>query len=148
MDEHKPEWPAGIKKTKQRLLVYSILEGSASPMSAMDIYKQIENGDSAFWLSTVYRVLELFVKEGLAVKTTVMNDSMALYTLKCERHMHYAICVSCHKVIEMENCPLEKFMPQLADSEFHVLGHKVEMYGYCKECDQKACARSIIAAKK
>ncbi len=148
MNEHQFVWPVGIKKTKQRKLVFSVLEGSASPLSAMDIFKQIEKVDSTFWLSTVYRVLEFFVSEGLAVKTTVMNDSMGLYTLRHDRHMHYAICVNCHKVIEMDNCPLETFVPQLADSEFHVLGHKVEMYGYCKDCDKIVCGKNQTAVKK
>ena len=148
MDEHKFAWPVGIKKTKQRKLVFSVLESAVSPLSAMDIFKQIEKEDSTFWLSTVYRVLEFFVNEGLAVKTTVMNDSMALYTLRHERHMHYAICLACHKVIEMENCPMETFEPLLADSEFHVLGHKVEMYGYCKDCDKLVLGASQTSEKK
>ena len=148
MDEHQFVWPAGIKKTKQRKLVLSVLESSAFPLSAMDIFKHIEKEDSTFWLSTVYRVLEFFVKEGLAVKTTVMNDSMALYSLNQNRHMHYAICVNCHKVIEMDNCPLEEFMPQLSDKSFHILGHKVEMYGYCRDCDKIVCGENKPASKK
>lgn len=148
MNEHCLAWPCGIKKTKQRKLVYSVLESASSPLSAMDIFKQIEKEDAAFWLSTVYRVLEFFVNEGLAVKTTVMNDSMALYSLRREKHMHYAICLGCHKVIEMGSCPLESFEPQLSDSEFHVLGHKVEMYGYCKDCDKLNCGNSTASGKK
>ncbi|MPN57397.1 hypothetical protein SDC9_205091 [bioreactor metagenome] len=62
---------------------------------------------------------------------------MAIYQLNRNQHKHYAICLSCHKVIEMDNCPMETFTPQLADQDFRVLGHKVEMYGYCKDCDRK-----------
>lgn len=135
MKEKQLVWPAGIKKTKQRICVFSVLERAASPLSALDIYKQIEKEDSSFWLSTIYRVLELFVNEGIVVKTTVMNNNMALYELNCNKHTHYAICVNCHKVVEMNNCPMEEFVPKLADNSFRVLGHKVEMYGYCKDCD-------------
>lgn len=141
-------WPTGIKKTKQRILVFSVLESAVSPLSAMDIFKQIEKEDNTVWLSTVYRVLEFFVSEGLANKTTVMNDSMALYSLRRDRHLHYAICLGCHKVIEMENCPLEAFEPHLSDSEFRVLGHKVEMYGYCKDCDRLARGKNEAPGKK
>lgn len=137
MKQNHSAWPAGIKKTKQRKCVFTVLEHSESPLSAMDIYKKIEKEDSSFWLSTVYRILELFVNEGLVLKTTVMNNNMALYELNCNKHRHYAVCVSCHKVVEMDNCPMEEFEPKLADNNFRILGHKVEMYGYCKDCDDK-----------
>lgn len=130
------QWPAGVKKTKQRLLVYAVLEGTVSPLSAMEIFRQLEGEKPAFWLSTVYRVLDLFVREGLVVKTTVMDNSMALYELNRHLHRHYAICMGCHKVIEMDNCPMETFEPKLADGDFRVLGHKLEMYGYCRDCDR------------
>ena len=48
-----------------------------------------------------------------------------------------ASLMNCHKVIELENCPLENFVPKLADGEFHVLGHRLELYGYCKDCEEK-----------
>lgn len=131
-------WPAGIKKTKQRKSVYSILEKASLPISAPEIYNQVQNEDSSIWLSTVYRILEYFVSEGLAVKTTVMDSSMAYYELSCNKHRHYAVCLSCRKVVELVNCPMEKFEPQIAESDFRVLGHKVEMYGYCKDCDKKS----------
>lgn len=141
MDENLPAWPAGVKKTKQRRCVYSVLEQADSPMSAMDICRQIQNEDKNFWLSTVYRVLDLFVSEGMALKTTVMDNSLVYYELNRHQHRHYAVCVNCHKVIEMDNCPMDTFVPKLAESEFHVLGHKVEMYGYCKDCDRKMSGR-------
>ena len=137
MKANQSPWPTGIKKTKQRQSVFSVLERASSPISAAEIYNQARNEDSSIWLSTVYRVLEHFVNEGLVVKTTVMNSSMALYELNCSKHKHYAVCVNCRKVIELVNCPMEKFVPQIAENDFRVLGHKVEMYGYCKDCDKK-----------
>lgn len=115
----------------------SVLEHSASPLSAMDIYKQIDKAASPVWLSTVYRILELFVNKNMVLKTTVMDNDMAIYELNRNQHQHYAICINCHKVVAMDNCPMEAFVPRLADNDFRVLGHKVEMYGYCKDCDVK-----------
>jgi Fur family transcriptional regulator, ferric uptake regulator len=137
MKEVQCAWPEGIKKTKQRGYVMSVLEQAASPLSAAAIYAQIEKGGSLVWLSTVYRILELFVNKGMVIKTTVMDNDMAIYELNRNKHQHYAVCVNCHKVVAMANCPMEEFIPRFADNDFRVLGHKVEMYGYCKECDKK-----------
>jgi Fur family ferric uptake transcriptional regulator len=58
--------------------VLSILEKSDKPLSATDICSKMEERrDSAAWLSTVYRVLEIFVEKGVVIKTNMMNNEMA-----------------------------------------------------------------------
>jgi Fur family ferric uptake transcriptional regulator len=126
-----------MKKTKQRKCVLSVLEQAKKPLSAMEICNLIEKEDGSVWLSTVYRVLELFVKENVAVKTVITDSEKALYELNRNEHKHYAVCLNCHKVVEIDFCPLESFAPHLLDSDFQILGHKLEMYGYCKECNEK-----------
>jgi len=130
-------WPSGIKKTRQRESVISVLLNAEKPLSAMDICSKIEkNGDIAC-LSTVYRILELFIKKGIVVKTNIMNSEMAVYELSNSKHKHYAVCINCHKMIPMDNCPMEKFVPELEDDEFHIVGHNLEIYGFCKDCHRK-----------
>jgi Fur family ferric uptake transcriptional regulator len=130
-------WPSGLKKTKPRENVLSVLEHAEKPLSAMEICSQIEKSGESAWMSTVYRILELFVKKGMVVKITVMNNEMALYELNRFQHKHYAICLACRRIIAMDNCPMEKFIPQLEDDDFHVVGHNLEIYGYCSECSAK-----------
>jgi Fur family ferric uptake transcriptional regulator len=132
--EIQNSWPAGVKRTKQREAVLAVLESAGRPVSASDICSQTEKNGEAVWLSTVYRILELLVKKGMVAKINVMNSDMALYEMNRLQHKHYAICVSCRKIISMNNCPLETFIPKLEDEEFHVTGHNLEIYGYCKDC--------------
>lgn len=129
------DWPAGIKRTKPREYVLITLENAKSPLSVIDIYTKIKENDSSIWLSTIYRTLELFVSKGLVIKTSVMDSDMAIYELNRNVHKHYAICVNCHKIIALDNCPMDQFTPDLEDKNFRVVGHKVELYGYCKNCD-------------
>lgn len=128
------DWPAGIKRTRQRKSVLSILEDSEKPLSATDICAEMEKGGDAAWLSTVYRILELFVKKGVAIKTNVMNNEMAVYELNRFKHKHYAVCLNCHKIIVMDNCPMDTFIPQLEEKGFHIMGHNLEVFGLCKDC--------------
>jgi Fur family ferric uptake transcriptional regulator len=128
-------WPEGIKKTKQRKCVLSVLEDAELPVTALDIFNQLERCGVS--LSTVYRILETFIEKGLVTQTAVMAGGMALYELKRHEHRHYAFCMECHKMIVIDNCPMEVFTPELRESNFHVLGHKLEIYGYCDECYTK-----------
>jgi Fe2+ or Zn2+ uptake regulation protein len=134
LKEVRNNWPAGIKRTRQREGVLSILENSEKPLSATDICSEMEKGGGAAWLSTVYRILELFVKKGVVIKTNVMNNEMAVYELNRFKHKHYAVCMNCRKIITMDNCPMEKFIPKLEDEDFQVLGHNLEVFGFCKDC--------------
>lgn len=134
MNENQSFWPAGMKKTRQRMCVCSALEGAELPLSAAELYQRVSRSGTEISLSTVYRILEYLVKEGAAVRTALPESDTAVYALNRRQHTHYAICLGCHKIIELENCPMEHYVPQLSESEFHVLGHRLELYGYCKDC--------------
>ncbi|ADY54528.1 ferric uptake regulator, Fur family [Syntrophobotulus glycolicus DSM 8271] len=127
-------WPAGLKRTRQRESVLTVLELSEKPLSASDICSAMEKNGDAAWLSTVYRILELFIKKGLVIKTTVINNEMAVYELNRFKHQHYAVCINCHKMIPMADCPMEKFIPKLEDEDFQVMGHNLEVFGFCRDC--------------
>lgn len=120
---------AGMKKTKQRLAVLSALCKSDEPLCAEMIFKKI-NGSS---LSTVYRTLERFYEHGLVEKTTFDVQDSCFYSLRTERHGHYAVCLGCHKREPLEVCPVKHFDA----GDFTVTGHKLEIYGYCKACRGK-----------
>lgn len=135
MQENHGGFPSGIKKTRQREHVFSVLERAETPLSAQEIFLQAQAEDASLWLSTVYRTLDFFASKGLITKTTVMDGRQALYALSPLQHRHYAVCLGCRKVVALANCPMEKFEPELDEGGFRVLGHKVEMYGYCRDCE-------------
>ena len=134
MGDNSRGLPSGIRKTRQRERVYAVLEAAETPLSAQDIFLRSQAEDASLWLSTVYRTLDFFVSKDLVTKTTVMDGRQALYALAPLQHRHYAVCLACHKVVALANCPMEAFEPELDEGGFQVLGHKVEMYGYCRDC--------------
>ena len=54
-------WPEGIKKTKQREAIWSVLTSTDKPITAIEIAERLGNG-STTWMSTIYRTLELLNK--------------------------------------------------------------------------------------
>jgi Fur family ferric uptake transcriptional regulator len=124
-----------MRRTRQRESVLAVLEGARAPMSAVGICSKTEADGNGVWLSTVYRILEAFVKERIVTKVAVMDGDAALYELAGPKHRHYAVCVNCRKIISMDNCPMEQFLPLFQDKDFRVTGHNLEVYGYCGTCD-------------
>lgn len=135
------KWPEGIKWTKQRKDIFVVLGRADKPLSAHDIYQEILKDEtvdtSNFAISTVYRSLAVFEEKGLIEKSVLMGSDTAVYELVDGHHKHYAVCLSCHKLVPLKHCPFEHVEHdhmESEDGEFVVTGHKLELYGYCKEC--------------
>ena len=135
------KWPEGIKWTKQRKDIFEVLKGAKKPVSAHDIYQEIlklsDVDASNFAISTVYRSLAVFEEKGLVEKSVLLGSDTAVYELTDGHHKHYAVCLSCHKLVPLKHCPFEHVEHdhmESEDGEFVVTGHKLELYGYCKEC--------------
>lgn len=136
----RQEYPAGIKWTRQRRDVYQILLETAEPLSAAQIYRRLEEtAGQGYAASTVYRILAVFEQRGLLIKSSWIGDDTLLYELNRGRHTHYALCLGCHKRVPLESCPFAHMHPSLSEmqGDFEVTGHKLELYGYCKECREK-----------
>lgn len=137
------EYPAGIKWTKQRKRVYQILNEAAEPLSAAQIYARMASWEQEqYAVSTIYRILSAFEENKLVDKTTWMGEGTVVYELKRPGHVHYAVCLECHRRIPLEYCPIHMSSGHLhldqEAEEFNVVSHKIELYGYCKECQKKA----------
>ena len=130
------QYPQGIKWTRQRKAVYEVLRRAEVPLSAVQIYHSVEkSGDKeTYAVSTIYRILSAFEKSGLVSKTSWMGDGTMVYELNRREHTHYAVCLECHKRIPLPSCPFAHMHIEQEAENFTVTGHKLELYGYCKDC--------------
>lgn len=130
------EWPKGLKKTHQRELVCDLLEKTDRPLRAIDIFETLRTTESIS-MSTVYRILDAFEKEKMVEKLYIPEDDNAFYKIRNEGHHHYATCLMCHRQILLQGCPVESLQLNKEMPEFTITGHRLEIYGYCRECLQK-----------
>lgn len=136
-DNQIPSWPKQLKRTKTRESVWSALEASAKPITASALFESLDRQGDSFWLSTVYRALESFVKADCVVKSMPTDSNQAVYELKRHLHRHYAVCLKCHALCPVDSCPLEHMISSLTPVDFHVEGHSLELYGLCADCFQE-----------
>ncbi len=128
----------GIRATKQRLLVLDLLMEEQMPISVEQIFLKVKAQDESINLSTVYRILSTFTEKGIALKSLLGESSVAYYELNRMVHKHHLICLSCHKIMNINHCPLENYEKELQrTTAFEVVSHKLEIYGYCPECKSK-----------
>lgn len=127
---------AGIKNTSQRQHVYLYIETSNTPLSAEQIYMGMSDSE-AVNLSTVYRILDLFTKKGLTLKTNLSHEGKATYELNHQEHRHHLVCVKCKEVIPIKGCPLAGYEEKLGEStHYKILEHHLEILGICPKCQK------------
>lgn len=127
-------WPKGLKKTKHRQALMDLFQKENRPLSVVEIQQLLHDEKNPIWLSTIYRVLESFENYNLVNKISLLNQDAVFYELNLNQHVHYAICVKCRKVIELEHCPMGLFEETLNKQDFVITGHRMEIYGHCKQC--------------
>ncbi len=138
-EQMNPEFPRGLKWTRQRKRVYEILSQAAEPLNAAQIYQLAQKGEGGaeYAPSTIYRILAVFEEKGLVEKTVWTRDGAAAYSLIRENHTHYAVCLECHRRIPLSHCPFAHISLEKDTGDFTVTGHRLELYGYCSECREK-----------
>lgn len=127
-------WPKELKKTKHRQNILEIFQQENRPLSIVEIQQILHEKDEQMWLSTIYRVLDSFVSHHILNKINMLNDDAVFYELNLDQHVHYAICMKCRDVIELEHCPMDLFESQLQQKNFKIYGHRMEIFGLCEAC--------------
>lgn len=127
-----------LKCTKHRESILDVIDKAGQPVTVEAVYLKLKEQGVAISLSTVYRVLEVLLGRGLVVKTSVNDDSKALFEINSMEHKHHFLCVKCRKMLPVDGCPLEDYEKALEEKlGFSIKGHKLEMFGYCRSCRYK-----------
>jgi len=129
---------SGLKSTRQRVRILEILLETGQPVTAERIYADMITDESPFSLSTIYRAMDSLAEKGIINKVTFENESRTYYEINREIHHHFLVCLACNKIYTIDSCPLHDYEDQVADTMgFKVVGHKLELYGYCTSCQKK-----------
>lgn len=121
----------GLSVTKQRLLVFELLEDE-EPLSMRELY---ELSKDKIDRASLYRTVAVFEELGIVQRVNIgwkykveLSDTFA-------EHHHHLTCTKCHKVIPINEQELETFISGVAASHgFLPLEHQVEIQGYCASC--------------
>lgn len=128
-----------LKSTPARDLVYHLL-AMHQPITLDQLYQRVSQQKQSKVIShsTVFRILEQFLKVGIIEKLHLETESTPLYQLKDDHHHHQFVCTVCKKMIEIEECPVSEFEKRMAKKHHFVLQHhQFTLYGVCQTCQQQ-----------
>ncbi len=114
----------------------------------MEVFLQTENhvtadklcellNDKGYNFSSgfVRDTLKLLCRYGFAQKNKFDNAVTQYEHRHLGQHHDHMICTKCRKIFEFQNDDLEKLQAKISATHgFHMLQHKMEIYGICSTC--------------
>jgi Fur family ferric uptake transcriptional regulator len=120
-------------------------------VTADQLYEMLRDGKDTASLrisrATVYRTLSLLTEGGFVQALDLGRESGTLYehTLGHEHHDHM-VCLDCGRIYEFYDERLERAQEAAVKSEgFHATSHRLNVFGTCARCAQKAPDREASA---
>jgi Fe2+ or Zn2+ uptake regulation protein len=134
---------AGKRITPERVLLLHIIQEHPH-LDASEIHHLARKENARLSLATVYRTVNLLNRLGL-VRTCSLGEDHVHYESQAVSHYHL-VCRSCGKVIEI---PPHETVEHLGEKwGFKITSAKVELTGYCRECQRERSSLSRKAVKR
>jgi Fur family ferric uptake transcriptional regulator len=98
----------------------------------------------------VRETLKLMCRFGFAHKSRFDNGAVRYEHRHLRQHHDHMICTKCRKIIEFQENQLEELQIRIAAHHgFHMLQHKMEIYGICSDClKERIRIMPLISAKR
>jgi Fur family ferric uptake transcriptional regulator len=124
-----------LKLTTERTRILQEVMTSAEHFGADDLHMRCVDKRIPVSRATIYRTLEHLVKSGL-VRRVYLDQKRAFYEhVFGRKHHEHMICLSCSKVIEFSDDPLEQRQDKVCrDMGFKPLRHSLRIVGLCARC--------------
>jgi len=133
---------AGIRFTKRRKQVLSVLIEADAALSAYEIAERCNAGnDSNMPAMSVYRILDLFQAQNLIHKLDIANKYVSCAHISCS-HEHdnsqFLICGSCRHVeeISLSDDAVQALQNAACAAGFNAISPQLEIKGRCSRCEQ------------
>jgi Fur family ferric uptake transcriptional regulator len=122
-----------LKLTRQREQILNVFLKNEH-ITAEQMYRLLSKKDPHIGLATIYRTLNLFCEAGLA-QARHFGSQTQYDNVSHKGHHDHLICTSCGKIVEFENCDIERLQEEVAARNgFTIQTHKLELYGLCASC--------------
>ena len=122
--------------TERQMQLLEELQRCDDELSGQELHRQLLHSENIMGLATVYRNLQVLVKQGL-VRSRHLSTGEVLYT-PVDRDIHHLTCVNCGETKRLQGCPIETMnVPSKAAKDFELLFHTLEFFGLCQDCSSK-----------
>ncbi len=133
-----------------RFKILEALLSTEDHVTASELGQLMEEGGNILEPEFIRDTLKLMCRFGFAQIRTFNNGKTRYEHRHLGQHHDHMICTKCGKIVEFQNDQIENLQAQVAASHgFHMLQHKMEIYGICSEClHERSQIISLVTAKQ
>ncbi|WP_104744367.1 ferric iron uptake transcriptional regulator [Helicobacter acinonychis] len=127
----------GLKNSKQREEVVSVLYRSGTHLNPEEITHCIRQKDKNTSISSVYRILNFLEKENF-ICVLETSKSGRRYEIAAKEHHDHIICLHCGNIIEFADPEIENRQNEVAKKhQAKLISHDMKLFVWCEECQKK-----------
>ncbi|MEJ2724912.1 MAG: transcriptional repressor [Deltaproteobacteria bacterium] len=134
---------------ERRLNVIDVFLGTEEHVTLEELMKLLRENGYEYEPDFVRQCMNRWVDLGFAQKKHFDGQPPRYEHRHLGNHHDHIICTKCGKIVEFSNDDMERLQTSIAAREgFHILQHKMEIYGLCTECLKKRKPLLPIAMAK
>ena len=139
-----------IDRFKDRLAVLEVFLLTEHHVTAQELADRVKERGAELEAGFVRDTIELMCHYGFAQKNCFDNGECRYEHHHLGQHHDHMICTKCKQIFEFQNQAVERLQLEIAaESGFHLLQHKMELYGICRQClDRRDVLISLDNARK
>jgi Fur family ferric uptake transcriptional regulator len=124
-----------IDRFEDRFHILEIFLQTEEHLTADELIEVLKQNGYRFSADFVRDTLKLMCRFGFASKNRFDNGVVRYEHRHLGQHHDHMICTKCKHIFEFQNNRLEDLQLQIAASRgFHMLQHRMEIYGICSNC--------------
>jgi len=124
-----------IDRFEDRFKVLDIFLKTEQHVTEVEMTRLLQENGNEFSGDFVRDTLNLMCRFGFARENRFDNGTVRYEHLHLGDHHDHMICTKCKKIFEFRNDQMEALQVNIAAAiGFHMLQHKMEIYGICADC--------------
>ncbi len=139
----------GIDRFEDRLVVMDAFLQTDSHITAGELHQHLMERGVSLEPDFVRETLKLMGRFGFAQSNRFGNGAVRYEHLHLGHHHDHMVCTKCRRIFEFKNEQIEALQLQIAQEHgFHLLQHRMELYGICRGClDEPVDRMPLVAAR-
>ncbi len=124
-----------IDAFEDRFKILDVFLQTERHLTVRELVQLLDESGYTFTPDFVRDTLKLMCRFGFARKNRFYNGEARYEHRHLGHHHDHMICTKCKNIYEFEDEQLENMQAQIAATyNFHMLQHKMEIYGICSKC--------------
>ena len=139
----------GIGRIEDRLNIIDVFLNTEDHVTLEDIISLLKSKGYDYDQEFVKLCLNRWVELGFAQKKSFEGQPARYEHRHLGKHHDHIICTKCGNIIEFQNDEMEMLQEKIATKAgYHILQHKMEIYGLCPQClSSRSDLMPLTAAK-